>query len=434
MQVDEDEKESSLNVSYEELGLPESQKVNVDNLKEDKRLLKSEQIINFSNQPPDYFSQNIEQFNNNLNDDLSESGYVNRTFETNLDEIFDSLTFFISSEKNKVLQEKESLSKEIKQFMDFRKLESDKIKRQQQKWAISNVIANNLLSNVDIINIDFAGKKQLSTTKQTLMKYQDSELSKFIASKLSDNNGKSEGKIVIDRDINSFMNLLRYLRNDKLPSFKDDKEYQNFLDELDHWKIPFNMNEINKYKGNAFIFDEKWCAKTIDIDKNFPYIVTKYTNQHGIVFCTPCISEENPYIEFKISFKPSCKNRDMVYVGLVDKKKYKLDNLTSTYWRDCPSSNYWDIWNRKLVKIDENGVQVGCAQEYGCQCKTDETTIGIMYNYENKSISFYKNGVNCGVAFTNVIDNLTPSLDLWFEEGTVEITKNISPNENNIFI
>ena len=356
MQTDEQEKDSSLNVSYEELGLPESQKVSVENLKEDKRLLKSDPISNFINQTPDYFSQSIEQFNNNLNDDLSDSGYANRTLETNLDEIFESLTFFISSEKNKVLQEKESLSKEIKQFLDFKKLELEKIKKQKQKWEVANIIANNLWSNCDIINIDIGGKKQLTTTKQTLMKYPNSTLSKFVSNKISSNN--SENKLVIDRDIKNFTNLINYLRNDKLPNFKDDKEYQNFLDELEYWQIPLNINEINKYKRNVFIFDEKWCAKTIDIDKNYPYMLSKYNQQHGIVFCTPCISEENPYIEFKISFQPTCKNKNMVYVGLVDKAKYKLDNLTSTYWRDCPSSNYWDIWNMKLIKIDEMGYKL----------------------------------------------------------------------------
>ena len=55
MQIDEQEKDSSLNVSYEELGLPETQKVSVENLKEDKRLLKSDPISNFTNQIPDYF-------------------------------------------------------------------------------------------------------------------------------------------------------------------------------------------------------------------------------------------------------------------------------------------------------------------------------------------------------------------------------------------
>ena len=423
MQVDEQEKDSSLNISYEELGLPESQKVSVENLKEDKRLLKSDPISNFANQTPDYFSQSIEQFNNNLNDDLSDSGYANRTFETNLDEIFESLTFFISNEKNKVLQDKESLSKEIKKFIEFKKSESEKIKREKQKWEVSNIIANNLLSNCDIINLEIGGK-QISTTKQTLLKYPNSNLSTFILNKLSQSNGTTENKIVIERDAKNFLNIISYLRNDKYPNFKDDKEYQNFLDELDYWQIPLNINEINKYKRNIFIFDEKWCAKTIDIDKNYPYMLTKFNQQHGIVFCTPCISEENPYIEFKISFQSTCKNKNMVYVGLVDKAKYKLDNLTSTYWRDCPSSNYWDIWNMKLIKIDENGVQIGCSTGYGCQCQTDETIIGIKYDYENRTVSFYKNGVNCGIAFTNVKNNLTPSLDLWFEEGTVENHEN----------
>ena len=147
MQIDEKDKDSSLNISYEELGLPETQKVSVEHLKEDKRLLKSDPITNYINQIPDYFSQSIEQFNNNLNDDLSDSGYGNRTFETNLDEIYESLTFFISTEKSKILQEKENLSKEIKQFIDFKKSEEDKIKKQKQKWEISNIIANNLWSN-----------------------------------------------------------------------------------------------------------------------------------------------------------------------------------------------------------------------------------------------------------------------------------------------
>ena len=136
MQIDEQEKDTSLNISYEELGLPETQKVSVEHLKEDKRLLKSDPINNYINQIPDYFSQSIEQFNNNLNDDLSDSGYGNRTFETNLDEIYESLTFFISTEKSKILQEKENLSKEIKQFLDFKNEEEEKIKKEKQKWEI----------------------------------------------------------------------------------------------------------------------------------------------------------------------------------------------------------------------------------------------------------------------------------------------------------
>ena len=48
---------------------------------------------------PDLFTGNFEQLNNNFNDDLSESGYINRNFDTNFDEIYESLTYYVSAEK-----------------------------------------------------------------------------------------------------------------------------------------------------------------------------------------------------------------------------------------------------------------------------------------------------------------------------------------------
>ena len=51
------------------------------------------------NSSPNLFTGNFEQLNNNLNDDLSESGYINRNFDTNFDEIYESLTYYVSAEK-----------------------------------------------------------------------------------------------------------------------------------------------------------------------------------------------------------------------------------------------------------------------------------------------------------------------------------------------
>jgi hypothetical protein len=39
-------------------------------------------------------------------------------------------------------------------------------------------------------------------------------------------------------------------------------------------------------------------------------------------------------------------------------------------------------------------------------------------------VSFFKNGISQGVAFRNVPNGMTPSLDIWFESGTIEILKN----------
>jgi len=55
--------------------------------------------------------------------------------------------------------------------------------------------------------------------------------------------------------------------------------------------------------------------------------------------------------------------------------------------------------------------------------------ITILYDYKTRTLSFEKNGVNQGVAFKNVPPGLTPSLDLWFESGTVEIIKKSRKSE-----
>lgn len=51
------------------------------------------------------------------------------------------------------------------------------------------------------------------------------------------------------------------------------------------------------------------------------------------------------------------------------------------------------------------------------------------YDYKSRSVSFYKNSVFQGIAFRNVPTNLTPSLDVWFESGSIEIIQNNSFKE-----
>ncbi len=55
-----------------------------------------------------------------------------------------------------------------------------------------------------------------------------------------------------------------------------------------------------------------------------------------------------------------------------------------------------------------------------------ETRISIKYDHKSRTVAFYKNGNFQGTAFRNVPSGLSPSLDIWFESGTVEILKNTS--------
>jgi predicted transglutaminase-like protease len=88
---------------------------------------------------------------------------------------------------------------------------------------------------------------------------------------------------------------------------------------------------------------------------------------------------------------------------------------------------YWDIWNTKLIKTDDKGHQIGNTFGYGCQCEDTNTRVGIFYDAKNRTVSFYKNGLCQGVAFTNVMSGLYPSLDVWFQAGEIEIMSDKSP-------
>lgn len=57
----------------------------------------------------------------------------------------------------------------------------------------------------------------------------------------------------------------------------------------------------------------------------------------------------------------------------------------STFWKDSPSSFYWDVWNSKIIKTDENGIQISSIGGYGCPCE------GIITLYQNmkQKLAFY---------------------------------------------
>jgi len=140
----------------------------------------------------------------------------------------------------------------------------------------------------------------------------------------------------------------------------------------------------------------------------------------------------NPSIEFKVTMNIPSRGKSHMFVGLVDKSKYKNENLVSTFWKDSPSSFYWDVWNTKLIKTDDNGSQIGAMNGYGCHCEAEyETRISIHYDHKSRSVSFSKNGLNQGVAFKNVNSGMFPSLDVWFESGSVEI---ISKQMEKVFL
>lgn len=70
---------------------------------------------------------------------------------------------------------------------------------------------------------------------------------------------------------------------------------------------------------------------------------------------------------------------------------------------------------------DDQGMQTGVYSGFGCSCEDHETRIGMKYDPTEGTLSFYKNGFLVGNAFKNVPSGYVASLDLWFDQGKIEI-------------
>lgn len=365
-----------------------------------------------------YYHQPHEVYNNEF---FNEAGIITQ----HLDKMLENMSYFITTEKTKIKSEKTNLCQvkdNFQQQLQMKYLQHDK---EKEEYENSVRLAKKLRINKDeIIDLNIGGTCLISTLRTTLVKYPDTPLGKMFSGKYKLH--KHNGRVFLDRDGETFLRLLQYLRNGTIPKFESEPEKNAFMEELDFWQIPHD--NLPSQMKSPFSFDEQWCAETLRIESGGK-VVTKNSNEHGILFCTPVMDEVNNYIEFRVTIKVPCRGKSHLYIGLVDKSKYKYENLLSTFWKDSPSSFYWDSWNTKLIKTNETGGDVRTALGYGCQCEKYETKFGLRYSEKKRTIEFFKNGICLGVAFRDVPPRLTPALDIWFESGSVEILNNIKPEE-----
>ena len=240
---------------------------------------------------------------------------------------------------------------------------------------------------------------------------------------------KKNGKIFIDRDSKSFSNMLHFLRNSCLPNFNDEIEERNFFDELKFWKIPIKIIQ----KKSNFVFNHSLCGYIFAIDKS-KKIITKKNSSHGIAILNPSMNIFNSYFEFKVNINSNAsKNYSHLLIGLVDSNKFTKNIYM--FFKNSPSIFYWDIYKGELYKNDENGKKIATKNNYGCKYMNFESEIkfGILYNQENRTVSFYKNNINFGIAFHNVPPNLNPTLEICFENGKIQILDAVEP-EDKIYL
>ena len=184
-----------------------------------------------------------------------------------------------------------------------------------------------------------------------------------------------------------------------------------------------------------FNFDFCLCSNSIKIINNKK--IEKNSKKNAIVIINNNFDFYNNFIEFKIKInKKNSNKKKQILIGLINKNNFNIENLNKNFNKNFNFSNsfYWDVFNKKLIKTNEFGKKIDDFFGYGCDCENDEFYLGIKFDYVKRNVSFYKNKICMGIAFNNVDNNLNPFVNLFFQEGIVEIVNENNNNDERIFL
>jgi len=241
--------------------------------------------------------------------------------------------------KHKLIDDKLKMKEDFKRFQEKSKLDILNLKKAKEEVHCENLsIGASLIDEEemkipsDIIELDIGGTHKIATARSTLTKFPSSALGCMFSGKHKLN--KHKGRAFIDRDGEAFLSVITYLRSGKIPVFNTKAEEIKFLEEMEFWQIPLETVHGSDFSDDQE-FDPEWCAKTLILDKS-NRIVTKASNNHGIIFCKNQLDQNNTYVEFKVTIDVPSRTKSHLFVGVVNKSKYRKEFLTSTFWKDSP--------------------------------------------------------------------------------------------------
>ncbi len=218
--------------------------------------------------------------------------------------------------------------------------------------------------------------------------------------------------------------MINYLKNLEIPKFSDELEKNLFFNELDFWGINIKLPEKEILK-----FDSKWCPSCFTIDKTGTTL-SKMTNSHGIVLLKRKLSSLNPFIEFSISLNNRRIGTGKIILALVDIKKFKKNQLSSSFEKNVPFVFFWDIYNGKILKQCEGNYRsMEIKDTCKCYLSLFENKFGLKYDYLLNTIELFRNDINLGVVIKNIPTNLTPALEINIEDCKIQLSSNNFPQE-----
>ena len=161
---------------------------------------------------------------------------------------------------------------------NFNKFKEDytaqyKQKKQELEHSYKSKFLNGIkdkLSEDKTIEIEFSDNKIIKCDLKDLIKYPYSKLSTYFTS--LEKIPKRNNRFFLDRNHETFLQVLDFIKTEKFPSFNKKSGKKKFLDELNYWGINIKIEQ----KENL-IFDKNYCPKYFILNKNIWYCFNKTT-------------------------------------------------------------------------------------------------------------------------------------------------------------
>ena len=178
----------------------------------------------------------------NMTGNLEEDENNNNSFDSNLLDINNKIVSLIYNERKKIQNKKDEFEKLKSDFALYKKAEIINLNEEKEKLKHLFLLKNGVSEN-DILELNIGGTHEITTLRNTLIKYKNSALAALFC---GDSLQEIDGKIFIDRDGDTFLNMIKFLRNGTLPYFEDEIERHNFFNELKFWRINYDRNLLDK--------------------------------------------------------------------------------------------------------------------------------------------------------------------------------------------
>ena len=326
--------------------------------------------------------------------------------------------------KNKFNKQNQEKKSELKQLFLSGKYDLPKKEKEKEKNKIktNSININIKQEKEEITQFELSDGQKIKANNTNIIKYPNSVLAAYLNPE--NKAPKRNGNYFIDREPQTFKNMIYYLEHNKLPLFKSSNEEKKFFSELTYWKIPIHISSKNILKFNHIL-----CPYYFNLDKKCQ-LLTKNNLSKGIVLLNKKLTALTPYIEFSIYL--NFPNREKkILLALVDEDKIEKTDLNRSFETGVPFVFYWDLFGEKIVKNMKNNNSFSFNKEFRCvelnkfcRCYKNnfEIKYGLYYDHEKHTVELIREDVKLDVVIQNIDPGLTPAFEITNDNCKIKLS------------